>query len=204
MSKPLQVGLTGGIGSGKTTVAKIFEHLGISVYDADSRAKFLMTTDGNLVQAIKKEFGKLAYRPDETLDRSFLAAAVFGSSEKRQVLNSLIHPALDRDYAVWVEVHGNDTYLLKDAALLIETGSYKALDKIILVIAPEDLRVSRILRRDPERTESDVRKIMGAQMDDTEKMKYADFIVKNDEQKLLVPQVLDLHGRLLALGAENR
>lgn len=163
-----------------------------------------MTTDGNLMQAIKKEFGKLAYRPDETLDRSFLAAAVFDSSERRQVLNSLIHPALASDYAVWVAAHGKDTYLLKDAALLIETGSYKALDKIILVTAPEDLRISRILRRDPQRTESDVRKIMGAQMNDTEKMKYADFILHNDEQRPLVAQVLDLHSRLLAACAENR
>ncbi|MFD1002482.1 dephospho-CoA kinase [Ohtaekwangia kribbensis] len=195
MSNPLQIGITGGIGSGKTLVSKIFACLGIPVYDADSHAKELMTTDGILVSQIKKEFGDLSYLSDGTLNRKYLSEVVFNKQERLDVLNKLVHPRVGENYTQWVKRHNNKAYVLKEAALLFETGSYQALDKIIVVHAPEEVRIKRVIHRDG-RAEQQVREIIRKQMSEEEKLKRADFIIYNDESSLIIPQVLSLHNRL--------
>jgi dephospho-CoA kinase len=195
VSNPLQIGITGGIGSGKTLVSKIFACLGIPVYDADSHAKELMTTDGILVSQIKKEFGDLSYLSDGTLNRKYLSEVVFNKQERLDVLNKLVHPRVGENYTQWVKRHNNKAYVLKEAALLFETGSYQALDKIIVVHAPEEVRIKRVVHRDG-RAEQQVREIIRKQMSEEEKLKRADFIIYNDESSLIIPQVLSLHNRL--------
>ena len=156
MARPLQVGITGGIGSGKSTVAKIFNVLGIPVYDADSRAKALMNTDSILIEQIKKEFGDAAYTNGQ-LDRKYLAQQVFGFPERLKKLNSFVHPRVAEDYSTWVQSHADKHYVLKEAALLFEAGSAAQLDTIIVVTAPEEVRIKRVMQRDG-RTETEVKK----------------------------------------------
>lgn len=192
MRAPLQVGITGGIGSGKSLVCKIFQKLGAPVYDADSRAKALMTTDGILISGIKKEFGNLSYHKDGTLNRKHIGEAAFGKPEKLKALDALVHPRVAVDYQRWVEKQDHP-YVIKEAALLYEAGSYKTLDKIIVVSAPEALRIKRVIARDPNRTEKMIQDIIRNQMPDQEKIERADFVVVNDESRLVVPQVLALH-----------
>lgn len=198
MKRPLQVGITGGIGSGKSMVCRIFQCLGISVYDADSRAKSLMTTDGILISQIRKVFGDLSYHADGSLNRKYLGESVFNNPEQLQTLNKLVHPRVGEDYRQWVEENGRETYVIKEAALLFEAGSAKALDKIIVVCAPEDVKVSRVLKRDPHRSEADVRAIIQNQMPDEEKRKRANYVIFNDDSQLVIPQVLSLHQQFLS------
>lgn len=196
----MQIGITGGIGSGKTLVCHIFTVLGVPVYDADSRAKTLMTTDGILVSQIKKEFGVLSFRSDGILDRQYLAEHVFNNPEKLRTLNSLVHPRVGEDYMRWVtEQHSG--YVLKEAALLFEAKSNQALDKIIVVSAPEDLRIKRVLLRDKHRTEQQVRDIIRNQLEEDKKLKLADYIIQNDEQTPLIPQVVELHKKFLSMAS---
>lgn len=198
MKKPLQVGVTGGIGSGKSLVCRIFQCLGISVYDADSRAKSLMTTDGILVSQIRQEFGDLAYHADGSLNRKYLGETVFNDPDKLELLNKLVHPRVGEDYRQWLKENSREVYVLKEAALMFEAGSYKALDKIIVVYAPEDIKVSRVLGRDLHRSEKDVRAIIKNQMPDEAKLKRADHIIFNDDSQLVIPQVLSLHQLFLS------
>ena len=198
MKKPLHIGITGGIGSGKSLACRIFNLLGAPVYDADSRAKSLMTTDGILVSQIKKEFGVLSYRADGGVNREFLAEHVFNNPEKLKVLNSLVHPRVGEDFKRWAEKQSS-AYILKEAALLFEAGSNKQLDKIIVVSAPEELRIQRVLQRDKHRTAEQVMDIIRNQLKDEEKLKLADYIIINDESKPLIPQVLELHKQFLSM-----
>ncbi len=198
MKKPLQIGITGGIGSGKSTVCRVFAVLGTPVYDADSRAKSIMTTDGILISQIKKEFGVLSYRLDGSVDREFLAQAVFQDKKKLELLNNLVHPRVAYDYERWVNEQKSD-YVQKEAALLFEAKSYLALHKIIVVYAPEEIRIKRVMQRDTHRTRQQVKEIIQNQMRDEEKLKLADFNIVNDESRLVVPQVLDLHKLFLSM-----
>jgi dephospho-CoA kinase len=198
VSKPFQVGVTGSIGSGKSLVCKIFATLGAPVYDADSHAKELMTTDGILMSGIKKEFGDLSYHGDGSLNRMYLAEHVFHNEEKLQRLNRLVHPRVAVDYGKWVEKHASFRYVVKEAALLFEAGSYKLLDRIIVVHTPVDIRIKRVLKRDPHRTVEQIQAIVEKQMADDEKLKRADDIVVNDESVLLIPQVLKLHNEFVS------
>jgi dephospho-CoA kinase len=191
-----QVGITGGIGSGKSVVCRIFKTLGIAIYDADSRAKELMTTDGILIHEIKKEFGNLSYHPDGKLDRSFLARMVFQDDARLKKLNELVHPRVAIDYQHWVEDQ-KSPYVIREAALLYETGADKLVDFMMVVSAPESVRIARVLKRDVHRTEADVKAIMARQMPEEEKIKRADAVIVNDERQALLPQVLKLHERLL-------
>jgi dephospho-CoA kinase len=193
VSRPLQIGITGGIGSGKSLVSSIFKHLGVPVYDADSHAKNIMTTDGILISSIKKEFGDLAYNSDGTLNRVYLGNHVFNDETKLAKLNSLVHPRVALDYESWVERHGDAKYVLKEAALLFEAQTAGNLDKIIVVSAPEQIRIKRVLKRDTHRTVEQLRGIVEKQMPEDEKLRRADFIIVNDESELVIPQVLKLH-----------
>jgi dephospho-CoA kinase len=198
MGKPMQIGITGGIGSGKSLVCKIFNALGTPTYDADSRAKMVMTTDGILVEAIKKEFGVLSYDAKGVLNRQHLANSVFNQPDKLKRLNELVHPQVALDYKNWVSSQTNVKYVLKEAALLFESGSYQSLDKIIVVTAPETLRVQRVLIRDPHRSAEQTKEIIRNQMEEEEKAKRADYVIVNDETTLLIPQVLNLHLQFIA------
>jgi dephospho-CoA kinase len=193
LKKPLQIGITGGIGSGKSIVCRIFHALGTPVYDADSRAKSLMTTDGILIAQIKKEFGVLSYHVDGRVNREHLAEA-FKNAEKLSVLNTLIHPRVAQDYEQWV-LEQKSEYVLKEAALLFEAKANVMLDKIIVVYASEDQRIKRVLQRDPHRNKQQVLDIMRNQLADEEKLKLADYVIVNDESRLVTPQVLELHAR---------
>ncbi len=196
MQAPLQIGITGGIGTGKSLVCKIFHVLGVPAYDADSRAKKLMTTDGILIGQIQKEFGTLSYDARGVLNREYLSATVFNDEEKLKRLNELVHPRVGEDYKRWVAEQGNVKYVLKEAALLFESGSFRSLDKIIVVTAPVEVRMKRVLARDRHRSKTDIEKIMNNQMPELVKESKADFVIRNDEVELVIPQVLKLHERL--------
>jgi dephospho-CoA kinase len=198
MEKPLQVGITGGIGSGKTLVCKIFEKLGIPVYDADSRAKMVMTTDGILIEQIKKEFGTLSYNLKGELNREYLSQAVFNQPEKLDKLNALVHPRVAVDYLQWLS-RVQSAYCIKEAALLFEADTYRQLDKVVVVAAPDAIRIERVLKRDPHRTRTDVEAIMRNQMAQDEKIMRADYVIQNDESTLVIPQVLELHKRFSSM-----
>lgn len=199
MKLPLQIGITGGIGSGKSLVCKIFKVLGVPTYDADSRAKNLMTTDGILVNQIKKEFGSLSYTSEGVLNREYLSASVFSKPDKLEKLNSFVHPRVAVDFKQWVEKQVGNKYVLKEAALLFESGSYRTLDKVILVTAPEAMRIKRVLARDKHRTQADVENIISNQLSEEQKEMKADYIIRNDESELILPQVLELHERFNSL-----
>jgi len=190
-----QVGITGGIGAGKTTITRIFQALEIPVYYADDRAKYLMTNNQDLKSNITEHFGTLAYQ-DEYLNNSFLAKTVFTDKEKLKLLNTLVHPAVMMDYMDWAESHQNAPYTLKEAALLFETGSYKTLDLVILIDAPEEVRINRVLLRDSFRTKKDIEQIMAKQFSDSKKRELADLIIKNGESDMVIPQVITIHEKI--------
>ena len=192
----LRIGLTGGIGSGKTTVAQMFEVLGIPVYYADDAAKKLINTDKDLISSIKNIFGDAAYKND-ALDRHYLASIVFSDNYKLELLNSFVHPATIRDADEWMKQQ-SAPYVIKEAALLFESGAVGHLDHIIGVNAPTAIRIKRVMDRDGVSKE-EVQKRINNQMDDDIKMKLCDFVLINDEQQLLIPQVLELHQKLLKL-----
>jgi len=196
----LRVGLTGGIGSGKTTVARIFELLGIPVYYADDAAKRLMNEDEELKSAIKEKFGTGSYKNNE-LDTEYLAGRVFNDPIKLEILNSLVHPATIRDAGRWMNEQRSH-YTIKEAALIFESGSAGQLDYVIGVSAPLALRIKRIVDRN-HISEQEVRKRITNQLDEDLKMKLCDFILYNNEEKLLIPQVIELHRKLLSLAGES-
>ena len=152
-----------------------------------------MTTDGILVDQIKKEFGSLSYDEKGGLNRKYLSETIFNNETKLSKLNSLVHPRVAYDYDRWLAIQKNSAYVIKEAALLFESGSSLLLDKIIVVTAPEKMRVKRVLKRDPQRTEQDVIKIIRNQMTEEEKLKKADVVIQNNETELVIPQVLKLH-----------
>lgn len=195
-NKHLQIGITGGIGAGKSIISKVFQVLGISVYDADSRAKWIMNTDEGLKKSIIEIFGKNAYS-EGGLNRQHISQIAFGKPEMLKQLNNLVHPKVGEDYASWVKKQGHAPYSLKEAALLFETGSNKSLDKIILVTAPERIRVQRVVSRDSHRSEEDVYKIIEKQWDEEKKARLSDFLINNDSSELVIPQVLQVHNTLL-------
>lgn len=198
----LKIGITGGIGSGKTTVCHIFASLGIPVYNADRRAKWLMTNEPELVRSIKELFGPEAYYENGQLNRQHLGDIIFAEPEKREQLNALVHPAVWRDGDRWNEENRDAPYTLKEAALIFESGGDKLLDKIIVVTAPEDIRITRVVRRDGVERAA-VKARIAAQMPESEKVVRADFVIVNDGKQLLIPQVLEIHRELAGIRVEK-
>jgi dephospho-CoA kinase len=192
----LKIGLTGGIGSGKSTVAKVFETLGIPVYYADDAAKRLMHEDAALQLKIQEQFGEAAYTNGQ-LNRKYIADIVFTSPEKLELLNSIVHPATLQDAERWMQQQ-TTPYAIKEAALIFESGAQEHLDYVIGVYAPTPLRIHRTMQRDGV-TSDEVIARMDKQIDETIKMRLCDFVVTNNEQELLIPQVVALHQQLLAL-----
>ena len=189
-----KIGLTGGIGSGKSTVAHIFEVLGIPVYYADAASKRLMNEDEELKEKIKNSFGEDAYINGE-LNRKYLSDRVFNDSQKINLLNSLVHPATIKDALEWMRMQ-KAPYVIKEAALIFESGSNRDLDHVIGVKSPTDLRVKRSMARD-NISEDQVHARMNKQMDEEAKIRLCDYVIENDEQQMLIPQVLALHEKFL-------
>ena len=192
----LKIGITGGIGSGKTTVTKLFEVLGIPVYNADSAAKRLMNEDEELKAAIKRTFGEAAYT-NGILNRKYIADIVFTDPQKLEALNAMVHPATLHDAELWMNKQ-NSPYAIKEAALIFESGAHEQLDYVIGVYAPSPLRILRTMQRDGVSKEAVLAR-MNKQIDETIKMRLCDFIITNDDQQMLIPQVIELHRKLLAL-----
>lgn len=190
---PAAIGLTGGIGSGKTIVSKIFATLGIPVYYADEEAKRLMNEDPVLKEAIIGIFGKIAYN-EAGLDRRLISSIVFNDPAKLAQLNAVVHPATIRDAEVWRQ-RQTSPYIIKEAALLFESGANRNLDKVIGVSSPLELRIARVMARDGLTREEVLRRVNN-QMDEEEKMSLCDLVILNDEQHSLVEQVLEIHGKL--------
>ncbi|HEV2353903.1 MAG TPA: dephospho-CoA kinase [Puia sp.] len=200
MPRILRVGLTGGIGSGKSTVAQIFEVLGIPVSYADREAKRLMNQDPALRAAIVARFGPEAYS-GETLNRTWMAARVFSEPSRLEALNTLVHPATIRDGERWMQsLEGRAPYAIREAALIFETASAGQLDFIVGVYAPIYLRIQRTVQRGGL-TPEEVRQRMRYQIDEEIKMRLCDAVITNDGVQALLPQVLALHERLLQLAA---
>jgi dephospho-CoA kinase len=199
LTMALKIGITGGIGSGKTTVARIFEVLGIPVYYADDAAKKIMNEDEQLKKQIIASFGAASYT-DGQLNRSWLASQVFADKQKLSLLNSLVHPATIRNSIAWMKSQ-TTVYSLREAALIFESGVQGQLDYVIGVSAPLDLRIKRTMERDGLSCEQ-VHERMNRQINETIKMKLCDFVIHNDDKQGVIPQVLRLHEKFLLLGKE--
>jgi dephospho-CoA kinase len=197
-NRMLQVGITGGIGSGKSTVALIFRTLEIPLYDADSHAKELMTTDGNLINDIKREFGSLSFTPNGELNRRYLAGEVFGNPDKLNRLNALVHPRVAENYRAWLDRQKalKRPYIIKEAALLLDPNVKPTPDHIIVVTAPDHLRMERVMHRD-KREREEVLNIMERQMNQEDMVRKADFVINNDGISPLIPQVIELHQKFI-------
>ena len=192
-----KVGITGGIGSGKTTACKVFEVLGVPVFYADTVAKEIMCKDAVLVAGIKAAFGNESYFEDGKLNNKHIAGIVFNNEKALEQLNALVHPAVFRAFDSWEATIPSDTpYTLKEAALLFESGSYKMCDTTILVTAPYDLKLKRVMQRDGVSAEQ-VKARMDKQLSDEEKSKLANHFIANDEQQSIIEQVLALHKQFL-------
>jgi dephospho-CoA kinase len=192
-----KIGITGGIGSGKTTICRIFETLNIPVYYADDRAKALMVENKDLIKNIKNTFGEEAYLPHGALNRAYIADIAFHNPLKLNELNALVHPAVWQDGEDWHKAQTHAPYTLKEAALLFESGGNRFLDKIITVVAPVETRIERvILRGGGTLTRADVEARIAKQLPDEEKIKRADFVIWNDGSQLLMPQVLAIDRQL--------
>lgn len=196
----LRIGLTGGIGSGKSTVARIFSVLGIPVYDADSASKRLMSEDDKVKNEIIKHFSSESYLGNK-LNTKYLAEQVFGNDKKTALLNSIVHPATIEDSEKWVKKQ-KAAYVIKEAALIFESGSNKTLDKVIGISSPLSLRIERTMKRN-NITQEQVEQRINQQMDEDEKMRLCDYVIFNDEHQMLIPQVLQLHEKLLKMSTEN-
>ena len=196
----LKVGLTGGIGSGKSTVAQIFEVLGIPVYYADMAAKKIMNEDEELRSAITNIFGEQAYT-NNILDRKYISSIVFSDPAKLKQLNALVHPATKKDGEAWMQQQ-TSPHAIHEAALIFETKVSDRLDLVIGVSSPIELRIKRAMERDKVSRE-EVLKRMDQQLDEEVKMSKCDFLLLNDEQQLLIPQVLELHEKLIALSKQK-
>jgi len=193
----LKIGITGGIGSGKTTVCHVFETLGIPVFYADVVAKDIMVTDPLLIEGIKKTFGEESYLEHQVLNKTHIAQIVFNNTTELEKLNALVHPAVFRAFDQWVaHVPVTHPYILKEAALLFESGSYKMCDKTIVVVAPTALKKARVMLRD-EVTEAQVQARMDKQFNDEQKIEMADFLLHNQESSSIILQVLALHEQFI-------
>lgn len=185
------IGLTGGIGSGKSTVAAIFKSLGIPVYEADAASKQIIDTDRSLQQSLRQLLGKEVVK-DGKIDRPYMASLIFNDQDLLRQTNALIHPAVGRDFKTWYSKQQAAPYVVREAAILFESGTYRDCDKIVVVTAPEDMRIERVVKRN-HTSEAEVRQRMANQWPEEEKVKRADYVVNNDHTDSVVKQVLRIH-----------
>ena len=187
--KPKLIGITGGIGAGKSTVSKICKHLGFKVYNSDDRAKEIVSEDSNIKKRIISLFGNNVYK-NGVLDRKFLSDKIFNDKNSLQNINSIIHPAVKKDFNNWVINNSDEKILFKESALLFESGAYKELDKIILIVSDKNLRISRVLNRDKLRKKKEIESIIDKQINEVDAIKYADLVINNNHKKMLLPSVI--------------
>ena len=187
--------MSGGIAREQHTVAKIIKSLGIPVFNSDLEAKIIINSNDDVIKSIINEFGNVY--TSKGLDTKKLATIVFNDSMALTILNKIVHPEVKLTFDKWVEKHSEEKILVKEAAILFETEAFKELDKTILVIAPQELKIKRVVNRDGV-DEIDVKRRMEAQMNDEEKLNLANFIIYNDDQQLLIPQLIEVLSNLKA------
>ena len=190
-----KIGITGGIGSGKTYVASVFQSFGVPIFNADIQAKKIMTSSGKLIKLVKEEFGNDIYK-DSDLNKEKLASIVFNDKSKLEKLNSLVHPIVKKEFNNWCKKQ-TSPYVIKEAAILFESNSHLGLDAVICVLAPLELRMERLLKRD-NYTEKEIKKRIENQISQEEKEKLSDYIIVNDEKELLLPKIIKIHKELLS------
>lgn len=186
----VKVGITGGIGSGKSTACKVFSFLGIPVFEADLVAKQLMNSDPEIRLQLIHLFGPPVYLPDLTIDRKYLAGIVFNNLPLLAQLNAIVHPVVHRDFEKWCSEQYSD-YIIHESAILFESGFHKLMDKTIAVVANENERIDRVMKRD-KITEEMVKQRMKNQLSDNEKIKLADFVIGNNDDELIIPQIIEI------------
>jgi len=194
----IKVGITGGIGSGKSTVCKVFRALGIPVFEADSIAKHLMNADPKIRMQLINVFGPSVYLSDHTIDRKFLAGIVFNDPFLLAQLNAIVHPAVQKAFDEWCSIQ-KTPYVLHEAAILFESGFYKMMDKTIAVVANEEERIERVMKRD-KITKELVKQRIQNQLNDAERIKLADFVISNNDDELIIPQILEINKKIYANG----
>lgn len=190
----MKIGLTGGMGSGKSTAAKIFEALSVPVFYADDESKNILENNPSVKEKLSSRFGPELF-PGGKLDRAFLASQIFNNKEALAFVNSVMHPAVADRFLNWCDEQ-SAPYCLKEAAILFEIGSYKQLDKTILVVADKEIRIERVMKRNGWSRE-EVLARMKNQWEDSEKEPLADFVIYNSEKEMLTPQILKIHENLI-------
>lgn len=191
------VGLTGGIGSGKTTIAKMFHELGVSIYIADIEAKKLMNTSEIIKKELIEAFGEKTYIDGE-LNRSYLSSIVFNNSKELQKINKIVHPRVGQHFIDWRNERRNEKYIIKEVAILFENDSYKQCDKIITVVAPIEERFRRIIQRDKTTREA-VQSRMNNQWSDEKKIALSDYVIFNEDLAKAKLQVEKIHQEILLI-----
>lgn len=194
----IKVGVTGGIGSGKSTVCKVFAALGIPVFEADPVAKELMNTDPDLGELLISLFGPSVYLPGHTIDRKYLAGIVFNNPSLLEQLNKLVHPVVRDAFNGWCEKQ-KAPYIIHEAAILFESGFYKMMDKTIAVVADESERIGRVTKRDRLTADQVLERIRN-QWSDDQRMKMADFAIRNNDKDLIIPQILEIDKKIRTHG----
>ena len=192
----LKIGITGGIGSGKTTASRIIKNLGVPVFASDEVGRIELNSNKKLIKKVIKAFGEEMYFSDGKLDRERMANLVFSNPKALEKLSSLVHPVVEKKFVEWCKKHEKKPYVLKEAAILFETGGYHDLDKVIHVFAPREQRIERVIKRDNTTKES-VEKRIRFQYSDEERNRLADYIIMNEDGTDLLPEVMDLHEILL-------
>lgn len=187
--KPFQLGVTGGIGSGKSVVCSVLAAMGIPVFNADASSKKILETDDAVVLSVKELLGPRSYSSSGKADRKYIASVVFNDVQKLNQLNSILHPAVQRHYISWVEKNKKHEIVAKEAAIMFESGSNIGMDAIAAVIAPAELRIHRVMQRD-NKSSDEVLKIISRQMDETLIVQKSNFIIHNDDHQLVVPQII--------------
>jgi dephospho-CoA kinase len=190
-----RIGITGGIGSGKSIVCKVFELLGVPIFYADNEAKKIYD-DEKVKTLLINKYGFEIYLPDGKLNKEKLSKIIFSNQDELKYINSLIHPLVAKAYSEWCEKHKHIPYTLKEAAILFESGAYKELDKVITVSAPVELRINRVMKRD-NLTRIQILERIKHQWEEEKRIKYANFVIYNDDEHLVIPKILDLHKKLM-------
>lgn len=189
-----KIGLTGGIGSGKSTIAKIFNVMGVPVYYSDDRAR-QMYFKPEVKKQVKTLLGEEAYINEKEINRAYISSKIFSDTQLLAKINDIIHPAVGKDFEQWLAAHENAPFVLKESAILFETGIYKSLDATILVVSPEKMRAERIAKRDGL-SEEEVIKRFKSQLNDENKIPLADYVVFNDEVSSLIEQAVEIKNTL--------
>ena len=194
----LKIGITGGIGSGKSTVCRVFSVMGIPVFEADKVARKLMDTDEEIHEKLVRLFGAAVYLPDQTVNRKYLAGIVFKDPSLLTKLNEIVHPVVRKTFFDWCEKQ-ESPYIIHEAAILFESGFYKMMDKTITVVTSEDERIRRVMKRD-EITMELVKERIKNQWSDEERIKLADFVIGNNDDQLIIPQIIEIDKKIKANG----